>query len=812
MDSRRAVGLTAAEVHARRDQFGENRLPIDAGVPGWRLFLRQFASPLVYIVLIAAFISLLLGEIGDVAIIMVVVIADVILGFVQERQAQNTYLALRGLLKPTATVIRDGRRIDVEVWELVPGDVLVLAAGDRVPADATITAATRLALDEAILTGESEPVAKPTGATVFMGATVVTGRGEAVVTATATATELGRIAASLRVTAEADTPLQVRLRRFSNVLSVVVLATTVAILAIGLLLGRGFLDMLRTAIILAIAAVPEGLIIAVTVILVLGMRRILRRHGLVKRLLAVETLGSVTVICTDKTGTLTEGRMRVRRTAFLDEQVALETMVLCNNLEGPVDIALWEHAEGALPAPAQELLDSVERIGEEVFTSEKKYMIATVTGGRFGDAHHHFLKGAPEIVLRMCAVDDATRDTIATTIDAWAADGLRTLALAQRVGGTLEEPHGYTWVGLLGIDDPVRAGVPAAVALATRAGIVTKMVTGDYARTAESIARRVGIDVAGGVLEGDAIAAMSDAQLRERVRAVGVFARIRPAEKLRIIRALQANGDVTAMVGDGVNDAPALRHANIGVVVGTATDVAKESADLILLDSDFATIVASVEEGRVIFDNIRKVIAYVLSNAYAEMLIVLGALILGWPAPLLVAQILWINLICDGPSDIVLGFEPKEAGIMQRRPRRLDEPVLNRLGGGLIAVISAGSALMGLAVFGYYHLVLGDAVLGRSVVFASFAVNSMVYIFAYRSMRASILRMNPVTANKPLLGAVVAGLAFAIAPFVVPPLGRVLGVVALGPTEWLLVVAIALTLLLLVEAAKAVARRGDQNA
>ena len=337
-------GLTSAEVAARRQQFGENRLPVEKTTSVWAILLNQVKSPLVYIILAAALVSLFAREYGDFAIIMAVVVIDVILGFVQEYQAHKTYTALKGLLKPTTTVIRDGERREVEVWELVPGDLVLLNAGEKVPGDGRLLESIKLAVDEAILTGESEPVSKGIEDQTFMGTTVLTGRGLMEVQQTGPATELGKIATSLQEHVEEDTPLQVRLKAFSKTLTWIVTGFTLAILVTGLLLGRGFLDMLRTSIILAIAAVPEGLLIAVTVILVLGMRKILKRNGLVKRLLAVETLGSVTTICTDKTGTLTEGRMRVSKTEILDPERALQTMVLCNDLEGPVDIAMWEHA------------------------------------------------------------------------------------------------------------------------------------------------------------------------------------------------------------------------------------------------------------------------------------------------------------------------------------------------------------------------------------------------------------------------------------------------------------------------------------
>jgi Ca2+-transporting ATPase len=799
-------GLSQIEIQGLRKEHGENRLPVEKGTTVWTILVNQIKSPLVYIILVAAGVSLLVKEYNDFIIIMAVVIIDVILGFFQEYQAQQTYTALKGLLKPTTTVLRDGERKEVEVWELVPGDLVMLNSGEHVPADGQVRESTQLAVDEAILTGESEPVSKNSTDEhnqVFMGTTVITGRGMIQVSKIGTSTELGQIATSLSEHVEEDTPLQVRLKTFSKVLTYIVIGFTLAILVVGLLMGREFLDMLRVSIILAIAAVPEGLLIAVTVILVLGMRKILKRQGLVKKLLAVETLGSVTVICTDKTGTLTEGRMRVARTEFLDEQRAMQTMVLCNDMEGPVDIALWEYAQNNLGIDPKDLLDSSERLAEELFTSETKYMITAVTGVYFHGANYNFLKGAPEIVLDMCNASQEERDKILAQVDEWAGEGLRLLGLAYRSMGRLEDYSGYSWVGLLGMQDPIRDGVHEAVDLAQHAGIKIKMITGDYRKTAEKIARTIGLMNRGEhSLEGEELAKMSDQQLQQEVQDVAVFSRIRPQDKLRIVHALQTNGEITAMIGDGVNDAPALQRANIGVVVGTASDVAKETADLILLDSNFRTIVAAIEEGRVIFENIRKVVAYTLSNSFAEVLTIFTAMMLHWPAPLAVAQILWIHLICDGPSDIVLGFEPEEEGIMDEKPKSVKEPVLAPLGLTLIGVISIGSAIAALTLFGHFYLSHNNLAEGQSLVFASFAVNSMIYIFAYRSMRLPLFRMSPLSRNKPLIWAVAAGLLMVVIAFAFPQIRSLLGIVPLTLQQWSWIAAIAFGLLVAVEIGK----------
>lgn len=812
------AGLSASEVLERRARYGENILPVEKKISAWEILFNQLKSPLVYIILAAAAVSLIVGEYGDFGIIMAVVVMDAILGFVQEYQAQKTYLALKGLLQPTATVLRDGQRQEIDVSELVPDDLVVLNAGNRVPGDGVLLEAAKMAFDEAILTGESEPVNKASfdgesqdvagdDQQAFMGTTVLTGRGLMQVRATGSRTELGKIAASLQEHEEEDTPLQVRLKAFSKILTRVVVVFTLAILVTGLLMGAEFLNMLRTAIVLAIAAVPEGLLIAVTVIMVLGMRKILKRSGLVKRLLAVETLGSVTTICTDKTGTLTEGRMRVTRANLADRERAFQVMALCNNLEGPVDIALWTYAEEQSSTKPQDLVDGSERLAEELFSSETKFMSTTTRLNEPG-SRYDFLKGAPEIILEMCALRLAEKAAIQEKIDQWAGEGLRLLGLAYRPHKTLEDHTGYIWVGLLAMEDPIREGVVEAIGVARRAGIRVKMITGDYRRTAERIGCNIGLMQAGEeILEGAELAGLADEQLRERVTRTTVFARIRPQDKLRVVKALQANDEITAMIGDGINDAPALKRANIGVVVGSATDVAKETADLILLDNNFRTIVAAVEEGRVIFENIRKVVAYTLSNSFAEVLTIFTAMMLGWPAPLAVAQILWIHLICDGPSDIVLGFEPKENGIMEEKPKSISEPVLTTLGMSLIGVISIASSIFALLLFGHYYQVHNNPIEGRSIVFASFAVNSMIYIFAYRSMRRPLFRMRLLKENQPLVWAVIAGLLLVVIAFLFPGLRSLLGIVPLNLEQWALVAGVAVGLLLIVEAGKWISNR-----
>ncbi|MEW6228096.1 MAG: HAD-IC family P-type ATPase [Bacillota bacterium] len=808
------TGLSDSEAEERRKTYGPNTLPSRKGPSRLAIFLSQFTSPLVYVILSAAVVSLLLREFGDFLIIMAVVLFDAVLGFIQEYQARRTYEGLRKLVRPTATVVRGGERKEVEVRELVPGDLVILAAGDRVPADGRVLESARMSVNEAILTGESEPVFKSEAEgknAVYMGTTVLSGRGVIRVTSSGKDTELGKIAASLSETEEQATPLQVRLAAFSHALTRIVIGVTVVIFLIGLLTGKPALEMVRVAVILAIAAIPEGLLIAVTVILVIGMRKILKRKGLVKKLLAVETLGSVTTICTDKTGTLTEGIMTVTRARFDVPVRAIQALVLCNNLEDSLEVALWKFArENGMEDP-EGFARRCERVGEEPFSSETRFMrtVNLVDGDTVA-----FVKGAPEVVANVCVLSDDQRAKIKESVESWGDEGLKVLGIAVKEGVNLETAAGfetaagYTWAGLVGIEDPVRDEVAEAVKTCQNAGIRVKIITGDHKRTALHVARRVGLDVRrDGVIDGRALDAMSEAELARRVREIVIFTRISPHQKLKIVSALQRAGEVVAMVGDGVNDAPALKKSNIGVVVGSATDVAKETADLILLDSNFKTIVAAVEEGRVVFDNLRKVVSYTLSNSFAEILLIFGAMAMRWAAPLVVAQILWIHLICDGPVDIVLGFEPKEEGIMREKPRPLSEPILGKLGIALIAAISITAGAGCLAMFGHYWLTHRDLALARTLSYATLAIISLVYVFAYRSMRRSIFHASHLLANKPLLVSVVGGFVLAIGAVVVPGVRRLLGLVPLAAGEWVMVFGTAIALLIIVEVGKFIALR-----
>jgi Ca2+-transporting ATPase len=762
------TGLSDNQAGILQKKHGENVLPSGKSISPAMILLSQFRSPLIYVILGAALISLAMEEFTDFAIIMLVVVFDVILGFFQEYKASLTYRSLQSLIKPMATVIRDGAHRKVYAKDIVPEDIVVLATGDKVPADGRLLSAKSLSVNESILTGESESVSKNKDDPVFMGTSVLTGRGIMEVSSIGTQTRLGEIAQSIIDTPEVETPLQKRLTKFSNTLTKAVLVLVVVMFALGVLTGKSPVNMARMAIILAVAAIPEGLLIAVTVILVVGMKKILARQGLVKRLLAVETLGSVTVICTDKTGTLTEGLMKATQWDFPVKDMAWNILSLNNNLEGPLEVALWNLVESESGHDPRRIQEACPRLDEKPFSSENKFM---VTLNQINGNRYLLIKGAPEIVVEMCLMPEVEKISLLEQFDSWAQKGQKLIGLAYRDLGAAH----CTWAGLVALQDPVRQEVPEVIDTCRKAGIQIKMITGDHKLTALGVAESIGLPAGeGDVLEGKDIEAMTDEELANRVKEVTVFSRVLPHQKLRIVSALQLKGEVVAMLGDGVNDAPALKKSDIGVVVGDATDIAKETADLVLLDSNFKTIVAAVEEGRVAFQNIKKVVSYTLSNSFAEIMLVFVSMLLGWPNPLTVGQILWVHLICDGPIDIVLGFEPKEDGILEEPPIPVSEPILGKLSIGLIALISATAAAGCLWMFDHYWSVHGDIVLARTLAFETLAVISLVYVFAYRSMRSSIFHTGHLIANKPLIVATLLGFVLAFLPVTVPALRRTL--------------------------------------
>jgi len=802
-------GLTEKEVLELRKKYGENILP-EKEKPSWfSILFSQFKSPLIYTLLLVAFISLVLKEYIDANLVGLVIILNVLMGFFQEYNAQKTLVALKKILKPQAIVIRDGERKVIEIRELEPGDIVLLNSGDRIPADGKLIEGVNLIVSEAILTGEEEAVGKAPEAgkdLLFMGTTVLSGRGIMEVTKIGKETEIGKIGESLAKLEEVKTPLQLKFEEFTKILARIVLVICLIIFLVGVIHQENIWKMLRFSIVLSVAAIPEGLPIALTIILALGMRRILKRKGLVKKLLSIETLGATSVICVDKTGTLTEGVMRVVKTDFVNNQKALLALILANPQRTALEIALWDYVKKESWLDSQKILELSQTIYEEPFDSEKKYSL-TVT--RFENKETAFIIGAPEIILKFCNPFASAKNDILAKIEKWAEKGLRVVGLAFKEKENLKEKKDFSWLGLVGIEDPVREGVREAIAKAQEAGIKVKIVTGDFRKTAERVAKRIGLKVGpDNVMEGQELEMISEEELKKRINSILLFTRISPHQKLKIIKVLKEKKEVVAMTGDGVNDAPALKKADIGVVVGNASDVAKEAGDLILLDSNFKTILAAVEEGRLIFSNIKKVVGYTLSDSFAEIILIFGSVLLNLPYPLTILQILWIHLICDGPPDIVLGFEPMEKDLMKERPENLrKERILSH---SMRFLIFSISLMIGLLCLFFFKFVLGrtgDLTLARTLTFTAFAAGDLIYLFAFRNLKEPIFKTENFFQNKYLFLAVVFGFLLTFIAIYLPVLNRVLETVPLKSYMWLWVFVVAFLTTFLVEIIKFIDRR-----
>jgi len=865
-------GLTQAEAERRLAEHGPNELR-QAPRPGFlRMLLWQFDNFIVLLLIGAALLSIVLGHYLEGAAILAIVVLNAILGVVQERRAEEALAALRRLAAPEAQVVRDGHRQSVASRLLVPGDVILLEAGNYVPADLRLVETFNLRIEEAALTGESQAAEKDARAvlaedipigdqrnTAFMGTLVSYGRGRGVVISTGMLTQIGLIAAMIQSFQEEPTPLQRKLDQLGKVLGTAALIVCGLVFVVGWLRGYPPLDMFLIAVSLAVAAVPEGLSAVVTITLALGMREMIKRHALVRRLSSVETLGSTTVICSDKTGTLTENQMTVTRlwvdgttieiggrtgpgavfaidgrAVDLNRYPGAETVlwiaVLANDAASepasdgeaarivgdPTETALI-HAAAKAGAEHDSLDRAYPRVDEIPFDSNRKRM---TTVHRVEAPHRDDLspftdleqlgwtvtatKGAPDIVLDLCThvqeasdravpLTDERRRQILRANDALTAQALRVLGVAFRIdreapeGGPAEKVEsGLTFVGLIGMIDPPRAAVPEALARAQRAGIRTLMITGDYPSTARAIAEAIGLLRPGHtVRSGAELDALDDAALADEVRRVDVYARVSPEHKVRIVSALKEAREIVAMTGDGVNDAPALKRADIGIAMGiTGTDVAKETADMVLTDDNYASIVAAIEQGRVIYANIRKFVFYLLSCNLAEILVIFTATLVGWPSPLAPIQLLWVNLITDGPPALALGVEAGDPDTMDQPPRPPAEPVINRsmrLGIGVQTVAIAGVTLL---VFAFGLQAQPDDIrYAETLAFVMLAASELPLAFTARSERYSVLRIG-ILGNRTMVYAVASSFALLLAVIYVPFLQGAFGTVPLVPQDW----------------------------
>jgi calcium-translocating P-type ATPase len=862
-------GLSDEEAARRREVHGPNELQRDEGPTAFEILLRQFTSPLIYILLVAAVVTFAIEEYVDTGVIVAVLVLNAAVGFFQEHKADRSVRALMGLAAPRSRVIRAGVEREIDARELVPGDVVLLESGTRLPADLRLLATTALQIDGSLLTGESLPTTQRpdpvevdavTGdrtSMAFMGTIVASGRGRGVVVATGVDTELGQIAEEIRTSERPQSPLTRRMRRFAHVVAVAVGLAAVATFVLGLAVGEPAGEVFMTAVALAVAIVPEGLPVALTVALALGVRRMAQRNAIVRNLPAVETLGSTRTIGSDKTGTLTWNRMTVERlwvdgehrevaavagpslatvhgqAGVLDGAsplaLTLLTGVLTNEavLDGRDGVEPPYHGdptEGALLVAAARCgLDPAEArrsfpvVTEVPFEPDLRYSLSI---REVGDEHVLFLKGAPESVLELCdrratSAGDVPldRDETLAAAHALADEGLRILAMAYRpLGGPVTDPDappapdGLILVGMQGMLDPPRPGVIDAIAGCERAGIRVIMITGDHAATARAIAHDLGLidDREAPVLTGRAVAAMDDDGLARAVLEVDVFARVGPDHKHRIVTALQSHGEITAVTGDGVNDGPALYAADIGIAMGrSGTDVAREASDMVLADDDFVSIYAAVEQGRVVFDNVRKVTFFLLSTGAAAIVVILYSLGAGWPLPLLPAQLLWLNVVTNGLQDVALAFEPGERGVLDRPPRGAREPVISALLWERTALTGLVMAIGSLVLF---RLTLdGGAPLdeARAVALSTLVIAMAFHVYNARSERRSILRVNPL--HNPFLMVATAGaLALHAAALRWEPTQFVLRVAALDAATWLRMVVVASTVVLVSEVHKLV--------
>ncbi len=846
-------GLTQEEARERLEKYGPNELEERVRRGVLSVFIEQFKSVLVILLIFAAAFSLLIREYIDAAAIGAILVINAVLGTVQEYRAEKSLEALKRLAAPKATVLRDGLPLKIAARELVPGDVILLQAGDRVPADARLIESANLQVDESVLTGESIPVDKeaelvlpedtplPDRKNMVYSSSIVTyGRAKAVVVATGMSTEIGRIATLVQREEKEETPLQKRLDSFGKKLGVFILLLAALVSLEGMIEFGGLHslevaeEVILTGISLAVSAVPEGLPAVVTVALAVGVQRMASRNAIVRRLAAVETLGSATVIATDKTGTITMNEMAVRELwvageshnvsssiEFADEalinvkdplSLMLTGFVLCNDsrvevrsgkevrIGDPTELALLLAAKDAGLQP-EEIRAKVPRIAEVPFESARKRM---TTFHRFEGRVLAFMKGAPEVVIPLCSsvmwsggeIKELTED-LRSELDKVTRDmasrALRVLALAFKVvpeGEELNESQESKMVllGLVGMMDPPRPEVPEAVARAKKAGIRVVMITGDHALTAAAVAREVGIDDSGVVITGWELDKMSDQELEEVVERVSVFARVSPEHKLRILNALKARGHIVAMTGDGVNDAPAVKRADIGVAMGIrGSDVTREAADMVLTDDNFATIVNAIEEGRRIYDNIRKFIRLLLSANWDEILVVSLAAFLDLPLPFLPLQILWLNLLTDGLPAMALGLDPPDEDVMDRPPRDPQEEIYHgMLRFILVAAIVAAAA--SLVPFAAELRVTGDVARARTLAFTIAVVFELFLALNCRSPKKYVYASwKALTANKALILAILTSFALQLTVIYVPHLRIVFKTAPLTLEDWGLV-------------------------
>ncbi|MDD2413801.1 MAG: calcium-transporting P-type ATPase, PMR1-type [Eubacteriaceae bacterium] len=852
-------GLNDDQVKERLEKYGKNKLEEGKKTSLIKKFLLQFKDFLILVLIVAAIISGLLGEISDTLLILIIVVVNAIIGVIQENKAENAMESLKKLTIPEAEVIRNGQKQMIPSINLVPGDIVCLDAGDRIPADGRIIESAALQVQESALTGESVPVEKnadnitnpktPLGDRLnylFMSSVVTYGRGKYIVTGTGMETEIGNIAGMIQGTKQSQTPLQKSLAQLGKTLAIGALAACAIIFIVGMLRGGDPLMMFMTAVSLAVAAIPEGLPAIVTVVLALGTQRLVAKHAIIRKLPAVETLGCASVICTDKTGTLTQNKMTIKK-VYANEGIvnaeeikedgftASEKFVvrigqLCNDasivqnevkqieIGDPTEVAMVQYA-GDLGFNKDISLEKAPRMDEIPFDSDRKLM---TTVHRYENTWLSFTKGAPDVLLDRCTeylkgyevlpFDEIAKEEVRKANELMANDAYRVLGYAfqqfyEQPDTTMELlEHNLIFVGLTGMIDPPREEVKKSIEECHNAGIKTVMITGDHKNTAIAIAKDLNIYQQDSVaLSGTELEEMSDNQLDKIIDKVAVYARVSPEHKVRIVDAWQRKGDVVAMTGDGVNDAPALKKADIGCAMGiTGTDVSKEASDMILADDNFSTIVSAVREGRGIYNNIKKAVHFLLSCNIAEILILFIATLVGWDQPLLPVHILWINLITDSLPALALGVEKNSDHIMEAKPRKQTESMFSNGLGGRIIFQGVVLSIISLFVF-YYGVTKFGLTEGRTMVFAVLGLSQLTHVLNVRSERESVFNKYLFT-NKYLWGAIGISMFLQLIVILVPGLRSFFNVAALDLREWWIIVGASLTPLLVVEITKIIRR------
>ena len=866
-------GLSREEVKKRLAKNGLNELPKPKSLSRTKIFLLQFNNALVYILIAAGFLSFLLSEYLDAGVIFAAVIINVVIGFFQENKANNSIIKLRELVEHKTLVLRDNKEVLIDSSQVVVGDVIILTVGNRVPADARIFKEIDLQINESALTGESLPSSKttetvPKGAAladrenmVFASTMIVRGRGEAIVTAVAIDTEIGKIASLVQNTNEEKTPLQIRLTHFSQLLGILFGIVCVIIVIAGLSQGRHFLEMIEVGVAVGVASIPEGLTVAVTFILALGMQEILKKRALTRKLIAAETLGSITVICTDKTGTLTEGKMHVAHIVIgekefelgslgsrqnekeaLSVSLALQVAMMCNDatVENPDDeLGSWRFngspTEIALLSAAvqsglrkEKLLKIEPQIAELPFDSSKKFMLSL---------HHRgdnrfvlYEKGAPEKILekataffhhgKICHLSASEKIKLNKVYEKLTSRGLRLIGLATRELSVKYKHEVLTdakidwktldkdlvFVGFIALKDPLRLEAKETITLCRQAGIRPIIITGDHRLTAKAIGQEIGLEVkAENIIEGERLENISDEELEKIVKKIDIYARVSPHHKLRIVKALQRKGEVVAMTGDGINDSPALKAADIGISLGTGTDIAKESSDIVLLDNNFKTIVAAIKQGRVIFKNIRKVITFLISDSFSEMILIVGSIVFNTPLALLPIQILWINIINDGFPHFSLAFERDHGAVMKEKPIKKQEPLLNKEMKRIIFGVGIARDILLFGLFFFLWLYWRESPEQikylSTLMFAILGTKSLIGIFGLRSFSQPIWHYNPFS-NKVLLIAVSVSFSLLAMGIHWAPMQQILSTVDLDLIGWLLALVVGIFSLLMVELVK----------